>query len=144
MPEKERLAFRGVASLLQQLLRHRETLLLRVSLGTVFLWFGLLKIFGETSVLGIIRSAYPFVARAPFLQTLGLGETVLGVGVLVGWRVRFMASIMFLHLVGTLLVPVLAPATAFDPGFPILTLEGEFVVKNLVLVSAALVLTKKT
>lgn len=129
---------------MRHFVRNNETRLLRVALGTVFVWFGALKILGETSVLGIMESAYPFLARAPFLQALGLGETILGAGILLGWGVRIFASLMALHLVGTLLVPFLAPAATFDPAFPILTLQGEFVVKNLVLVSAALLLVERS
>ena len=133
----------GLTSTLRHFVRNNETRLLRVALGTVFVWFGALKILGETSVLGIIQSAYPFLASAPLLQALGVGETILGGGVLLGWRVRTFASLMTLHLGGTLLVPFLAPASAFNPGFPVLTLQGEFVVKNLVLISAALLLAER-
>ncbi len=95
---------------------------------------------GQSSALSIIGAAYPFLAQAPLLQVLGLGEVILGAGLLAGWHVRLFASLMALHLAGTLLVPFLAPAIAFDPGFPVLTIQGEFVVKNLVLLSAAMML----
>ena len=142
--ERERLALEGLTSTLRHFVRNNETRLLRVALGTVFVWFGALKIVGETSVLGIIQSTYPFLASAPLIQGLGVGEAILGGGVLLGWRIRTFASLMALHLVGTLLVLFLAPAAVFDPTFPILTLQGEFVMKNLVLVSAALLLVERS
>lgn len=137
------MALEGVASGFRQLVRSNEVRLLRLALGTVFVWFGSLKLLGETSVLGIIQSSYPILARAPYLQALGLAETVLGVGALIGWHVRIFATLMLFHLGGTLLVPFLAPGAAFDPEFPILTLQGEFVVKNLVLITAALLLAER-
>jgi uncharacterized membrane protein YkgB len=130
-----------VASLLSQGLRNNEARLLRLALGSVFVWFGALKLLGETSVLSIIQSSYPILARAPYLQTLGLVETILGLGVLLGWHVRTFAALIVIHLSGTLVVPFLAPSVVFDPSFPILTLQGEFVVKNLVLIIVAALLT---
>jgi len=141
--ERERKALEEFATAFPQFLRNNDVRLLRLALGIVFLWFGALKILGETSVLGIIRSAYPFLARTPFLQALGLGETVIGTGLLLGWQVRTFAVLTVFHLGGTLLVLFLAPSEAFDPNFPMLTLQGEFVMKNLVLISAALLLAAR-
>ena len=143
MLEREHKALEEFATAFPQFLRNNDVRLLRLTLGIVFLWFGALKILGETSVLGIIQSAYPFLARTPFLQTLGLGETVIGIGLLLGWQVRTFAVLTVFHLGGTLLVLFLAPSAAFDPNFPMLTLQGEFVMKNLVLISAAFLLAAR-
>ncbi len=139
-----RLALDRVASSPNQMVRRNKARLLRLALGTVFLWFRALKALGETSVLGIIQAVYPFLAQPPYLQALGVGEMVLGTGVLLGSHTRVFASLMVFHLAGTLMVPFLAPAAAFSPSFPVLTLEGEFVLKNLVLISAALLLAEGT
>ena len=91
-----------------------------MALGTVFVWFGGLKLLGETSVLSLIQSSYSFLAQVYYLQALGLAETVIGIGVLVGWRVKTFATLMVFHLAGTLLVPFMAPGITFDPSFPVL------------------------
>ncbi len=52
------------------------------------------------------------------------------------WK-RWTAAAAIMHLIGTFSVVFSSPQTAFRPHFPILTMEGEFVVKNLVLLAAA-------
>jgi len=56
----------------------------------------------------------------------------------------FVCAVLAAHLCGTFLVLVMEPELAFQNGNPLLlTTIGEFVVKNLVLISAALVLASK-
>ena len=50
------------------------------------------------------------------------------------------AALMILHLFCTLSVAIIAPTVFFAPVFPVLTLDGEFLAKNFVLISAGLVL----
>jgi putative oxidoreductase len=68
---------------------------------------------------------------------VGAFEVVLGAGLLLGrWLPAFLAAAA-LHLSGTFLVPVLRPDVAFVDGNPLLlSVEGEYVVKNLVLLAA--------
>ena len=113
---------------------------LRASLAIVFLWFGLLKFFNVSPVLSIIAEAYPFIAEKPTLYLiLAIAEIVIAIGILIP---RY-AIIFYWMVVGHLSVAtlgVLFSSQAFQPVFPFLSLTGEFVVKNFVLISAALVL----
>lgn len=112
-------------------------LLLRLSLGLVYLWFGALKIAGASPALDIIRRAYPALASPPLYRALALFELCVGAMFLLGLYVRAAAAGTVLHVLGTLSVLVVSPATTFVPGFPFLTLDGEFVVKNVVLLASA-------
>jgi uncharacterized membrane protein YkgB len=47
---------------------------------------------------------------------------------------------MILHLFCTLSVAIIAPTVVFAPAFPVLTMDGEFLAKNLVLITARLVI----
>jgi hypothetical protein len=59
---------------------------------------------------------------------------------LFGWALRFTLALFTLQMVGTFLTFLVLPEVTFRDGNPVLlTVEGEFVVKNLVLISAALV-----
>lgn len=114
--------------------------LLRASLGIVYLWFGALKLIGLSPVLELVRRAYPPMGTVPLYVGLALFEVGLGAALLSGiWR-RGTAAAAILHLVGTFGVLIASPRTVFLPRFPFLTLEGEFVVKNLVLLAAAIAL----
>jgi putative oxidoreductase len=64
-------------------------------------------------------------------------EVALGAGLLAGRRMAVFLSASALHLSGTFLVLLLRPDVAFVDGNPLLlTVEGEYVVKNLVLLAA--------
>src|SRR5215218_10779730 len=114
---------------------------LRLSLALVFVWFGVLKLTGDTPVDALIGATLPFLSTDITLPVLGFVEVVLGLAVAVGKAPRVVLLVLAGHLAGTFLSFVTAPEFMFDRGNPLLlTADGEFVIKNLVLISAALVL----
>ncbi|GAA1313432.1 DUF417 family protein [Saccharothrix xinjiangensis] len=120
-------------------LRALSVPLLRGSLGVVFVWFGALKVAGATPVADLVAQTVPWLDPGAFVLVLGVVEVVLGVALVVGRRLRWVALLVVLHLCGTFLILVVQPAVAFRTGNPLLlTMTGEFVVKNLVLITAAL------
>jgi putative oxidoreductase len=115
--------------------------LLRVSLGLVFVWFGVLKIAGETPVTELVADTVYWVDPSWFVPLLGVFEVVVGIGLLLGRLLRIVLALFALQMMGTFLVLVIQPEVAFQDGNPLLlTTEGEFVIKNLVLLSAGLVI----
>jgi uncharacterized membrane protein YkgB len=74
------------------------------------------------------------------VQALGVFEIIVGIGLLAGIAVRAVLAMFWLQMLGTFLVFVIRPGIAFRDGNPfLLTTEGEFVVKNLVLIAAGIV-----
>ncbi len=115
--------------------------LLRISLGVVFLWFGALKLFGVSPVVDLIANTYYFFPAGEFVMILGLWEVVIGLGLIFKLSLRFTLALLWIQMAGTLFSVVLAPQTFFQGNNPLLlTLEGEFVVKNLVLIAGAIVI----
>ncbi len=111
---------------------------LRIALGITFVWFGVLKLFNASPATEmIIHSMEPvFKANNLFFFALSILEISIGVLLLMNRFVKPVSVVMMGHLtVATLLVLV---TQGFSPRFPILSLEGEFVVKNLVLIAAGL------
>jgi putative oxidoreductase len=123
---------RGISSLPERLLRY--------SLGIVFVWFGALKLVNATPVTAMIQRTYPPFAVPPLFCALTGFETAVGAMLLVNLWPRLAAVLIIFHLLGTFGVLVFAPHLAFINGFPFLSLDGEFVVKNLVLIAAAVAL----
>lgn len=118
--------------------------LLRLSLGVVFVWFGALKVADATPVADLVAGTVPWLDRTWFVPLLGSVEVVLGVGLLVGRWLTAVSVVLVAHLCGTFLVLVMEPQLAFQNGNPLLlTMVGEFVMKNVVLISAGLVLASK-
>jgi hypothetical protein len=75
-----------------------------------------------------------------FLPILALWEAAIGLGLILGKGMRLTLLLLFLQMPGTALPLVLLPEvvwTVFPYG---LTLEGQYIVKNLVLIGAGLVL----
>ena len=120
--------------------------LLRVGLGVVFLWFGALKFVPNLS------PAQDLAARTIRTITLGLlsaelsvivlavWECAIGLGMITGRLLRLTILLLLLQMLGTLTPLFLFPSETWQipPFSP--TLEGQYIIKNIVLVSAALVI----
>lgn len=120
--------------------------ILRVGLGVVFLWFGVLKFFPnlspaeelatktiETLTFGIVQ---PQLAL-PMLATL---ETLIGLGLIAGKFMRITLLLLLFQMIGTVTPLFLFPAETFTQ-FPYApTLEGQYIIKNIVLIAAGLVI----
>ncbi len=115
--------------------------LLRTALGVVFVWFGALKILGVSPVEELVAQTVYFFPAEPFVRFLGVWEVLVGMGLLFKVFLRTVLALFFLQMAGTFLVLVLHPEISFQNGNPLLlTTIGEFVVKNLVLITAGLVI----
>lgn len=125
-----------------QLLRRFAPRALRVSLATTFVWFGALKVAAvPTLPAALIAAILPVGDPAVVVPIVGVAEVALGLWVLSGWRMPLALLALAGHLAGTFLVLVLRPDVAFQGGNPLLlSVEGEYVVKNLVLLAGALML----
>ena len=114
-------------------------LIIRLSLGMVFVWFGLLKVMGVSPVFDLASHIVYWLPSELFVPLLGIWEMAIGVGLLLGKALRVILSLLFLQLAGTFLVLIILPEAAFQGGNPLfLTTEGEFVIKNIVLIAAGL------
>ncbi|MDQ3606412.1 MAG: DoxX family protein [Gemmatimonadota bacterium] len=114
--------------------------LLRIAIGLVFVWFGGLKLLpGLSPAEGLVRATMPFVPGELFVPLLGIWEVLIGLGFLTGRFLRATILLLFLQMPGTFLPVLLLPDQVFT-SFPFgLTLEGQYIFKNLVLISGALV-----
>ncbi|MBI1277429.1 MAG: DoxX family membrane protein [Anaerolineaceae bacterium] len=120
--------------------------LLRISVGIVFLWFGVLKFIPGLSpadelatrtisvlTLGIVP---PDISR----PVLAAWECLIGLGLLSGRFLRATLLLLFVQMMGTVTPLVLFPNETWTH-FPIVpTLEGQYILKNMVLITAAIVI----
>jgi putative oxidoreductase len=113
---------------------------LRLALGVVFVWFGVLKVIGRSPVGDLVADTVYWVDPGWFVPFLGAWEVLVGIGLIAGMALRLVLLLFWLQMAGTFLVLVLRPDFAFQGGNPLLlTTTGEFVIKNLVLIAAGLV-----
>ena len=119
--------------------------LTRLALGVVFLWFGIIK-FGpgwspatDLATRTIDRLTFGAVGPSVALPVLAAWESLIGLGLLTGRFLRVTLLLLFVQMPGTMMPLILFPAETFR-AFPYApTLEGQYIIKNLVLVSAAIV-----
>lgn len=120
--------------------------LTRIALGTVFLWFGVIKFVPEWSpasdlaVRTIEKLTFGLIPAVAGLPLLAGWETAIGLGLLTGRLLRLTLLLLFVQMPGTMLPLFLFHAETFNafPHSP--TLEGQYIIKNLVLVGAAIVI----
>ena len=117
----------------------------RIALGIVFFWFGVLKFFPGLSpaeqLAGrtIERISFGVMSAKTSLPILATWECLIGMGLFTGVALRATLLLLFVQMLGTLFPLVLYPAETFVV-FPVVpTLEGQYIIKNVVLISAAIV-----
>lgn len=138
--------FTMVDTRLTTLMSRYGVVLLRVSVGIVFLWFGFLKFFPDLSpaqdlaTRTIEQLTFGIVQSNISLPILALWETLIGIGLITGKFMRITLLLLFFQMLGTITPIFLFPTETFTQ-FPYApTLEGQYIIKNLVLVSAAFVI----
>ena len=120
--------------------------LLRLALGVVFFWFGVLKFFPGASPAEALAGktietlTFGAIPEATALMILAVWESAIGIGLFVGRWMRAVLLLLFVQMLGTITPLFLFPTETWTI-FPIApTLEGQYIIKNVVIVSAAIVL----
>jgi len=120
-------------------LKNNKNILARIALFVVFVWFGLLKILdlspAETVVKNLFYSVHldSLINFKTFFYYLGWFEILIGFGILINKFRKFIFWLFFIHMMTTF-GPAIFDAKHFWNGFGVLTLEGQYIVKNLVLI----------
>ena len=120
-------------------------LLLRVSVGIVFFWFGFLKFFPGWSPAETLASntidilTFGVIPTRTALTILAAWECLIGIGLITGRALRATILLLFVQMSGTVSPMIFFPDLAFQRAPFILTIEGQYIVKNMVLVAAGIV-----
>lgn len=119
------------------------TRLLRWALGLIFIWFGALKVVDMSPAADLVRATvawFPLITPDQFLTILGVWEVIIGVCLLIRPLIRLAIFLLFAQMAGTFLPLVMLPSVTFTtPPFG-LTMEGQYIIKNLLIIAAALVI----
>jgi uncharacterized membrane protein YkgB len=124
-------------------------LLVRISIGIVFVWFGFIKFFPglspaqELAIKTITLLSFGLIPDFIIINGLAFWEVLIGIGLISGKFMRETLLLLFLQMAGTFAPIFLLPNEVFThfPYAP--TLEGQYIIKNLVLVAAGIVLGGK-
>lgn len=119
-------------------------LALRISLGIIFIWFGILKTIGISPAEPLVKATVgwlPFFTTDGWVIIIGWWEVAIGVFFLFKQTLRIAIGLLAMQMVGTFMPLVILTEVTFQPGgFPYApTMEGQYIIKNLLIISAALV-----
>jgi len=113
----------------------------RIAIFVVYFWFGILKLFGESPANDLVKTllaeTLPFITFEQFILILGVYEMLIGIVFLFPRLERVAILLLVPHLFVTTMPLILLPAIAWQSWF-IPTLEGQYIIKNLLVVAVAL------
>lgn len=121
-------------------MKHHGLILLRYSLGVVFIWFGILKPFGISPAQDLVENTVYWFSPVWFVPFLGWWEVLIGVCLLYKPLIRLGILLMSIQMVGTFLPLVLLPEVVYGSNPFALTLEGQYIIKNIIIISSAIVI----
>ncbi len=113
----------------------------RAMIAIVYIWFGLLKVIGTSPAEGLVTKLFnmtlsPFMSIQQFLIVLGVAECLIGFLWLFPRLTKVAFWVMISHLFTTFLPVLILPNETWQ-SFMSLTLTGQYIIKNVVLLSAA-------
>lgn len=118
---------------------------LRISLGIIFIWFGILKTIGLSPAEGLVLATVdwmPIFSAEIWLIIIGWWEVIIGICFLFKPTLRIAIGLLALQMAGTLLPLFILTEVTFQAGqVPYApTMEGQYIIKNLLIISAAIVI----
>jgi len=122
--------------------------LLRISLGIIFLWYGMLKFFPELSPaedLAINTINWMFNGLIPSIisiKLLALWEVLVGIGFILGIYTRYFTILFLIHMVLTFLPLFIFPELSFTNAPYAFTIVGQYIVKNIVFILVGFLILK--
>ena len=119
----------------------------RFAIFLVYFWFGALKVFGDSPanpmVDSLLAKTLPFISFSTFIVALGCFELLIGVMFLYYKLDKWSVGLLCAHLLTTFMPLVLLPAMAWQ-GLMSPTLEGQYMIKNILIVALAIVILSDT
>jgi len=113
----------------------------RVSIFVVYVWFGALKILGLSPASDLVHhlfnSTIHFMSFNTFYILFAWFEVLIGVMFIIPRLTRFVVPLLIVHMVTTFMPLVFLPGDTWS-GFMVLTLTGQYIVKNLVIIAVAI------
>lgn len=120
--------------------------ILRASLGAVFIWFGILKFFPGISAAEVIagktiyKLTFGLVKPGISLPILAVWECIIGLGLISKRWLTLTLALLYFQMAGTFLPLFFFPEETFTTSIFVPTLLGQYIIKNIVLMSGGIVI----
>jgi len=118
--------------------------LMQISLGLIFFWYGILKLFDgvspaqELATTTISILSLQMISAELSIKLLGIFEILIGFGFIFGLYVRFTLILFFIHMIGTFTPLFILTDVSFTQAPYAFTLVGQYIMKNIVFVLAGM------
>ena len=113
----------------------------RFGLFVVFFYFGLLKVIGLSPASHLVEQLFEqtvsFISFDTFIILFGLFECLIGILFVIPGLERVVIPMLFIHMVMTFMPLFILPEATWSRFF-IPTLEGQYIIKNLTIIAAAI------
>ena len=122
--------------------------IIRVPLFVIFFWFGLLKPLGLSAAEPLVLDTVnwmPLLSPEQWLNVIGWWEVLIGMSFLFQKTTNIALILLFLQMSGTFMPLFLLPEVTFqnlNPFSP--TLEGQYIIKNILIIVSAIIIAKKS
>ncbi|UXP31233.1 doxx family protein [Reichenbachiella agarivorans] len=133
-----------------QLVDRYSLVLLELSIGLTYLWFGILKFFPSSSPAEVLAAdtmeimTFHLVNTGWLIKGLATWEVLIGLSLILRFRSKYVLYLLLVHMGGTLSPMIIFPEQIFVyPPFGF-TLVGQYIMKNFIIISAALVIYSKS
>ena len=120
--------------------------LLRLSLGVIFIWYGILKFFPELSPAEALATKtidilfFSYIPSTIAMKILAMWEVLIGIGFLLGIYLRVVVVFFIVHMVLTFTPLFLLSDICFTQAPFAFTLVGQYIVKNIVFILVGLLI----
>ena len=120
--------------------------LIRIPIFIIFFWFGFLKIMDLSPAQQLVKDTVywmPFLTAESWTYIIGAWEVLIAICFLFKRTTLIAMILLFLQMSGTFLPLVILPEITFQNSNPFLpTLEGQYIIKNIIIITAALMIGK--
>tara|TARA_B100001063_G_scaffold181126_1_gene170230 strand:+ start:125 stop:550 length:426 start_codon:yes stop_codon:yes gene_type:complete len=118
--------------------------LIRIPIFIIFFWFGFLKIIDLSPAQQLVKDTVywmPFLSAESWTFVIGVWEVLIAICFLIKRTTLIAMVLLFLQMSGTFLPLLILPEVTFQNSNPFLpTLEGQYIIKNIIIITAALII----
>ena len=118
--------------------------LVRIPLFIIFFWFGFLKIINLSPAQQLVMDTVywmPFLDASFWTIIIGYWEVLIAIFFLFKKTTLLAMILLLIQMTGTFLPLIILPEITFQNSNPFLpTLEGQYIIKNIIIITAALII----
>ena len=120
--------------------------MLRISIGIIYIWFGALKFFHgyspaeDLAINTINKLTFGTVSQPANIILLAIWECAVGFMLIIGRWLRTALLLLFIHMACTFTPLLFFPSLSFKYAPYGFTLVGQYIMKNIIIICAALVI----